>query len=74
MTFAILLLLVMLLPATTHGEPSRLTGRTTSIAPAEGVVLIEDLGDDDLTAVDFRAAQVVRVWRDRLEIPRADRP
>jgi hypothetical protein len=50
-----------------RADPSWLTGRIHSISPTEEVVFVEDGDDnnvDNLIAVDFRDAKVVRVWRD----------
>jgi len=62
-----IVLAVSLFASSVDAGPSRLTGRINSIAPTEGVVFVEDGGDEDadhLVAVEFRSAQVVRVWRD----------
>ena len=65
MMFRFALLVLILLPTATQAEPSRLTGRIASIDTTESVMLVEDVGDDELTAVDFRTAKVVRVSRDK---------
>ena len=65
------LLSLLLLPASASAEkPSRHAGRVHSLAPAQGVLVIEEMGADGVTAlveVAVRNAQVVRIWRDRAQ-------
>jgi hypothetical protein len=61
------LLLVVISGTATHANQDRFTGRINSIVPGDGVVVIDRSSTRDaehLVAVDFRGAQVVRVWRD----------
>ena len=61
------LLLGVISGTATHANQDRFTGRINSIAPSDGVVVIDRSSTRDvehLVAVDFRGAQVVRVWRD----------
>src|SRR5688572_24737328 len=67
MSYWFIVLAVSLFASSADAGSTRLTGRINSIAPTEGVVLVEDGGDEDadnLMAVEFRSAEVVRVWRD----------
>jgi hypothetical protein len=62
-------LLLLADPASGGGE-ARHAGRIHSLAPAEGVLVIEEVVSDGATEfvhVRVRDAEVVRVWRDRAD-------
>jgi hypothetical protein len=51
----------------TDARQDRFTGRIHSMVPGDGVVLVDRSSTDDteqLIAINFRDAHVVRVWRD----------
>jgi hypothetical protein len=61
------LLLLAVSGTVTHADQHRFTGRIHSMVPGDGVVPVDRSSTHDaehLIAVDFRGAQVVRVWRD----------
>jgi hypothetical protein len=61
------LLLVVISGTAAHANQDRFSGRINSIVPGDGVVVIDRSSTRDvehLVAVDFRGAQVIRVWRD----------
>jgi hypothetical protein len=66
-TVSFLVVLFVISGAVTYAHPDRFTGRIHSMVPGDGVVFVDRSSTPDLEhliAVDFRGAQVVRVWRD----------
>jgi hypothetical protein len=61
------LILLVISTSVTQAHQNRFTGRIHSMVPGDGVVVVDRSSTHDverLIAVDFRGAQVVRVWRD----------
>jgi hypothetical protein len=61
------LILIAVSSSVTRAHEDRFTGRIHSMVPGDGVVVVDRSSTHDverLIAVDFRGAQVVRVWRD----------